>query len=153
MRKVRRCWPASQSLFRSRLRSESPLSTNFSTTCRFRFPVANGHCGDLDVRCFSAQRGEGPFPFFVANPRTVRLFQLRVSACRFVGPWITNAERCVRSRRPYLRHGPWQSPRPCNRIRMLSVTRSSHGPGRRQDIEPPARLTNLADPPSLCHRA
>ena len=52
---------------------------------------------------------------------------------------------------PYLHCGPWQSSRPCNRFRLLSVTRSSHGLARGQGIERPACLMRLAEPPSLRH--
>ena len=42
--------------------------------CRFRFRLANACAAQLRNYRVSGERGEGVFPVFVANPRTVRLF-------------------------------------------------------------------------------
>jgi len=56
-----------------RHRSSSRRRSNYY--CRFRFRLANACATELRICRISGERGEGIFPVFVANPRTVRSYR------------------------------------------------------------------------------
>lgn len=55
--------------------SSSVRTYSATTTCRFHFWLANACATELRICLISGERGEGEFPVFVANPRTVRSYR------------------------------------------------------------------------------